>query len=210
MMILCTGQEAVGAGVCAALAPEDAIITNHRSHSHLLSKGADPKLLMAEIFCKKTGYNKGKSGTLHLAVPEVNAPCTTTVVGGGPPIAVGRAFAQQYRKQRRVTVCFIGDGAANEGSFHEALNLASLWELPVIFVCENNLYAGAQRYEEETWRALCPIPRLRGDMLAEGLISAEELREMEADIEEVVKDAVRFAEESPYPDPQDALEDLFA
>ncbi len=74
MMILCTGQEAVGAGVCAALAPEDAIITNHRSHSHLLSKGADPKLLMAEIFCKKTGYNKGKSGTLHLAVPEVNAP----------------------------------------------------------------------------------------------------------------------------------------
>ena len=143
MMILCTGQEAVGAGVCAALAPEDVIITNHRSHSHLLSKGADPKLLMAEIFCKKTGYNKGKSGTLHLAVPEVNAPCTTTVVGGGPPIAVGRAFAQQYRKQKRVTVCFIGDGAANEGSFHEALNLASLWDLPVIFVCENNLYAGA-------------------------------------------------------------------
>ena len=283
MMILCTGQEAVGAGVCAALAPEDAIITNHRSHSHLLSKGADPKLLMAEIFCKKTGYNKGKSGTLHLAVPEVNAPCTTTVVGGGPPIAVGRAFAQQYRKQKRVTVCFIGDGAANEGSFHEALNLASLWDLPVVFVCENNLYAGAQRYEEhtkvkniadraagyampgvvvdgndalavyeaaveareralagegptlieyktyrwhghgesdlqlyqpkeeiETWQAMCPIPRLRGDMLAEELISAEELREMEACIEKIVEDAVRFAEESPYPDPQEALQDVFA
>ena len=150
MMILCTGQEAVGAGVCAALQPEDVIITNHRSHSHLLAKGADPKALMAEIFGKRTGCNKGKSGTLHLAVPEVNAPCTTTVVGSGPPIAVGHAFAQQYRQEKRVTVCFIGDGATNEGSFHEALNLASLWRLPVIFVCENNLYAGAQRYEAHT------------------------------------------------------------
>jgi acetoin:2,6-dichlorophenolindophenol oxidoreductase subunit alpha len=75
---------------------------------------------MAEIFGKRTGCNKGKSGTLHLAVPEVNAPCTTTVVGGGPPIAAGRAFAQQYRQEKSVTVCFIGDGATNEGSFHEA------------------------------------------------------------------------------------------
>ena len=150
MMILCTGQEAVGAGVCAALEPADVIVTNHRSHSHLLAKGADPNALMAEIYGKSTGCNKGKSGTLHLAVPEVNAVCTTTVVGGGPPIAVGRAFSQQYRRQERVTVCFVGDGAANEGSFHEALNLASVWALPVIFVCENNLYAGAQRYEEHT------------------------------------------------------------
>ena len=283
MMILCTGQEAVGAGVCAALQPNDAIITNHRSHSHLLAKGADPKSLMAEIFGKRTGCNKGKSGTLHLAVPEINAPCTTTVVGGGPPIAVGRAFAQQYRKEKTVTVCFIGDGAANEGSFHEALNLASVWSLPVIFVCENNLYAGAQRYEEHTkvkhiadraagyampgmvvdgndalevyasaleararavagegptlieyktyrwrghgendlqlyqpaeeiaaWQASCPIPKLRSDMLAQKLISADELREMERRIDAVVRDAVRFAEESPYPEPREALEDVFA
>jgi acetoin:2,6-dichlorophenolindophenol oxidoreductase subunit alpha len=283
MMILCTGQEAVGAGVCAALQADDVIITNHRSHSHLLAKGADPNALMAEIFGKKTGCNKGKSGTLHLAVPEVNAPCTTTVVGGGPPIAAGRAFAQQYRQEKSVTVCFIGDGAANEGSFHEALNLASVWDLPVIFVCENNLYAGAQRYEEHTrakniadraagyampgvvvdgndalavyasaldararalagegptlieyktyrwrghgetdiqlyqpkeeieaWQALCPIPKLRGDMLAEGLISADELQEMERGIEAIVRDAILFAEQSPYPEPHEALEDLFA
>jgi TPP-dependent pyruvate/acetoin dehydrogenase alpha subunit len=283
MMILCTGQEAVGAGVCAALQPEDVIITNHRSHSHLLAKGADPKALMAEIFCKRTGCNKGKSGTLHLAVPEVNALCTTTVVGGGPPIAVGNAFAHQYRQEKRVTVCFIGDGAANEGSFHEALNLASVWGLPVIFVCENNLYAGAQRYEHHSkapniadraagyampgvvvdgndalavyssaveararavagdgptlieyktyrwrghgeadlqlyqpkeeiaaWQALCPIPKLRGDMLAQGLISKGELREMENHIDAIVRDAIRFAEESPYPDPHEALEDVFA
>ncbi len=283
MMILCTGQEAVGAGVCAALEPQDVIITNHRSHSHLLAKGADPKQLMAEIFCKKTGCNKGKSGTLHLAVPEVNAPCTTTVVGGGPPIAVGRAFAQQYRGEQCVTVCFIGDGAANEGSVHEAMNLASVWRLPVVFVCENNVYAGAQRYEEHTraaniadraagyampgvvvdgndavavydsvkeareralagegptlienktyrwrghgendlqlyqpkdeiarWQAACPIPRLRADMLAEGLVSADEVRAMDAQAEAVVLEAIRFAEESPYPEPHEALEDVFA
>jgi len=283
MMILCTGQEAVGAGVSAALEMEDVIITNHRSHSHLLAKGADPKLLMAEIYGKKTGCNKGKSGTLHLAVPEINAPCTTTVVGGGPPIAVGRAFAQQYRKEKNVTVCFIGDGAANEGSFHEAVNLASLWSLPVLFVCENNLYAGAQRYDEHTkvrniaeraagyaipgvvvdgndalavytsaveararavagegptlieyktyrwrghgesdlqlyqpkeeieaWQAMCPIPKLRDELLAEGLISPDELGEMESRMDAIVKDAIRFAEESPYPEPHEALQDVFA
>lgn len=283
MMILCTGQEAVGAGVSAALEMEDVIITNHRSHSHLLAKGADPKLLMAEIYGKKTGCNKGKSGTLHLAVPEINAPCTTTVVGGGPPIAVGRAFAQQYRKEKNVTVCFIGDGATNEGSFHEAVNLASLWSLPVLFVCENNLYAGAQRYDEHTkihniaeraagyaipgvvvdgndalavytsaveararavagegptlieyktyrwrghgesdlqlyqpkeeieaWQAMCPIPKLRDELLAEGLISPDELGEMESRMDAIVKDAIRFAEESPYPEPHEALQDVFA
>lgn len=283
MMILCTGQEAVGAGVCAALQPADAIITNHRSHSHLLAKGADPKALMAEIFCKRTGCNKGKSGTLHLAVPEVNAPCTTTVVGGGPPIAAGRAFAQQYRKEQNVTVCFVGDGATNEGSFHEAVNLASVWHLPVIFVCENNMYAGAQRHEEHTkakniadraagyaipgvvvdgndtlavyrsamaarvralagegptlieyktyrwrghgeadpqiyqpkdeiaaWQARCPIPKLSGDMLTEGSISAAELKALEVQIDALVQEAIRFAEESPYPEPHEALEDVFA
>lgn len=282
MMILCTGQEAVGSGVCAALAPEDVIISNHRSHNHLLAKGADPKAIMAEIYGKSTGCNKGKSGTLHLAVPEVNAICTTTVVGGGPPIAVGVAFAQQYRNENAVTVCLFGDGAADEGSFHEALNLASLWRLPVIFVCENNLYAGAQRYEEHTrtrnvadraggysmpgevvdgndaveiheavrrarelalagggptliecktyrcrghgesdhqlyqpkeeiaaWQEKCPVPRLREKMLADGLISAGELSGMEDEVKRIVDDAVRFAEESPYPDPEEALDDVF-
>jgi acetoin:2,6-dichlorophenolindophenol oxidoreductase subunit alpha len=281
MMILCTGQEAVGTGVCAALDPEDVIISNHRSHSHLLAKGADPKALMAEIYGKRTGCNKGKSGTLHLSVPEVNAPCTTTIVGGGLPIAVGVAFAQQYKAEKSVTVCLFGDGAADEGSFHEALNLASLWNLPVVFVCENNLYAGAQRYEEHTrvkdiadravayampgeivdgndavavykatlrareravagggptlmecktyrcrghgesdpqhyqpkdeiaaWVEKCPIPRLREEMLSQRLITSEELRRMEAEISQIVSDAVRFAEESPYPNPEEALEDV--
>lgn len=150
MMIVCTGQEAVAAGTGAALKPEDVIISNHRSHGHLIAKGADPKQIMAEIFGRRTGYNKGKSGTLHIAAPEVNALCTTTVVGGGIPIAVGTAFANQYLSDGAVTVCYFGNGAADEGSFHEALNLAGLWNLPVIFICENNIYSGAQRLEEHT------------------------------------------------------------
>jgi pyruvate dehydrogenase E1 component alpha subunit len=197
------------------------------------------------------------------------------------PIAVGVAFAQHYRKEESVTVCLFGDGAADEGSFHESLNLASLWNLPVIFVCENNLYAGAQRYEEHTrvkdiadravayavpgdvvdgndevavyeatlrarqhaisgggptliecktyrcrghgesdqqlyqskdeiasWQMKCPIPRLRGELLSHGLITGEELQEMEATINAIVEEAVRFAEESPYPEPEEALDDV--
>ena len=144
MQILATGQEAVAVGVIEALNPADVLVGNHRSHGHLLAKGADPRQLMAEIMVKATGVNKGKSGTLHMAVPEVNALMTSTVVGAGPPLAVGAAFAQQYRNAPDITVVFFGDGAAAEGSVHEAMNLAALWKLPILFVCENNCWAGAQ------------------------------------------------------------------
>ncbi|MGI6655298.1 MAG: thiamine pyrophosphate-dependent dehydrogenase E1 component subunit alpha [Desulfobulbus sp.] len=283
MMILCTGQEAVSSGACAALRPEDVIITHHRSHGHLLAKGADASTLMAEIYGKKDGCNKGKSGTLHLAVPEINAPCTSTVVGASPPLAVGRAFAQQYRGEKAVTLCFTGDGATNEGSVHEAMNLAAVWQLPVIFLCENNVYAGAQRYEVHTraeniadrapgyampgvvvdgndaqavyeavraareravsgkgptliecktyrwrghgesddqryqpkdeiaaWKERCPIVRLRKQMLEQGEISEQELKELEQQADVVVRAAIDFAEASPWPEPHEALEDVFA
>lgn len=144
MQILATGQEAVAVGIVEALQPDDVIVSNHRSHGHLLAKGADPGPLMAEIMGKATGVGKGKSGTLHMAVPEVNALMTSTVVGAGPPLAVGAAFAQQYRGKPEITVVFFGDGAAAEGSVHEAMNLAALWKLPLLFVCENNCWAGAQ------------------------------------------------------------------
>lgn len=149
LALLCTGQEAAAVGACAALRRDDVIISNHRSHGHLLAKGADPNALMAEIYGKRTGYCKGKSGTLHIAAPEIGAPCTTTVVGGGIPIAVGCAFSAQYRGTDQVTLCFFGDGAANEGSFHEAVNLASVWTLPVVFLCENNCYAAAQHLRDQ-------------------------------------------------------------
>ncbi len=145
MQILAVGQEAVAVGVVEALEPADVLVSNHRSHGHLLARGAAPDTLMAEIMAKATGVNKGKAGTLHLTVPEVNAILTSTVVGAGPPLAVGAAFAQQYRQESHITVVFFGDGAAAEGSVHEAMNLAALWKLPVLFVCENNSWAGAQK-----------------------------------------------------------------
>lgn len=152
MQILAIGQEAVAVGIVQALRPDDVIVSNHRSHGHLLARGADPRLLMAEIMGKATGINKGKSGTLHLTVREVNALMTSTVVGAGPPLAVGAAFAQQYRNESNITAVFFGDGAAAEGSVHEAMNLAALWRLPVLFVCENNWWAGAQKFSQH-----CPV-----------------------------------------------------
>lgn len=150
MQILANGQEAVAAGVVSALEPEDIIVSNHRSHGHLLARGADLNSLMAEIMAKADGINHGKAGTLHLSVPEINAPMTSTVVGAGPPLAVGAAFAQQYQGVNGVTVVFFGDGAAAEGSVHEAMNLSGIWKLPILFVCENNGWAGAQRPEEHS------------------------------------------------------------
>ena len=155
MQILAVGQEAVSAGVAAALQPADVIVSNHRSHGHLLCRGADPRPLLAEIMGKAAGINGGKAGTLHLVVPEINALMTSTVVGAGPPMAAGAAFAQQYTGSGHMTVVFFGDGAAAEGSVHEAMNLAALWKLPLLFVCENNCWAGAQRYEQH-----CPVPDL--------------------------------------------------
>lgn len=115
MQILANGQEAVAAGVVSALEPEDIMVSNHRSHGHLLARGADLNSLMAEIMAKADGVNGGKAGTLHLAVPEVNALMTSTVVGAGSPLALGAAFAQQYKTVNGVTVVFFGDGAAAEG-----------------------------------------------------------------------------------------------
>jgi TPP-dependent pyruvate/acetoin dehydrogenase alpha subunit len=150
MQILAVGQEAVAVGVVEALKTDDVIVSNHRSHGHLLARGADPDRLMAEIMTKETGVNKGKAGTLHLSVPEANAILTSTVVGAGPPLAAGAAFAQQYRGEGSITVVFFGDGAAAEGSVHEAMNLAALWKLPLLFVCENNSWAGAQKLSQHS------------------------------------------------------------
>ncbi len=164
MQILATGQEAVAVGVIRPLTQQDVIVTNHRSHGHLLARGADPKTLMAEIMGRATGVNGGKSGTLHLIVPEVNALMTSTVVGAGPPMAVGAAFAQQYKGESSITVVFFGDGAAAEGSVHEAMNLAGVWKLPVLFVCENNCWAGAQSLSEH-----CSVGNIAGRASSYGM-----------------------------------------
>lgn len=134
------GEEAVGAGVCAALRDDDYITSTHRGHGHVIAKGGDLNRMMAELFAKATGYCKGKGGSQHIADFEIGMLGACGIVGGGIPIAVGAGLSAKFRKTDQVSVCFFGDGAANEGSFHESINLASAFNLPVIFVCENNQY----------------------------------------------------------------------
>lgn len=134
------GEEAVATGACAALRRTDYITSTHRGHGHLIAKGGDLKRMMAEIFGKTTGYCKGKGGSMHIADVELGILGANGIVGGGGPIANGAALAIQYRKEDNVAVCFFGDGASNQGTTQEALNLASAWKLPIIFVNENNGY----------------------------------------------------------------------
>jgi TPP-dependent pyruvate/acetoin dehydrogenase alpha subunit len=134
------GAEAVGAGVCAALRNDDYIISTHRGHGHVIAKGGDMQRMMAELFGKVTGYCKGKGGSMHIADFEIGMLGACGIVGGGIPVAVGAGLSASYRGTDQVSVTFFGDGAANEGSFHESLNLASVLKLPVLFVCENNQY----------------------------------------------------------------------
>jgi TPP-dependent pyruvate/acetoin dehydrogenase alpha subunit len=134
------GQEAVATGVCANLRPDDRIISNHRGHGHCIAKGADLNRMMAEIFGRKTGYCKGKGGSMHIADFGIGMLGANGIVAGGLPIAGGAALAAQLEGGDKVVVLFFGDGASNEGEFHEVLNLASIWKLPLIFACENNGY----------------------------------------------------------------------
>ena len=135
------GEEAIATGVCAALRKQDYITSTHRGHGHLIAKGGDVKRMMAEILGRATGYCKGKGGSMHIADLDLGMLGANGIVGGGPPIAAGAALASQYKNEDNVTVCFFGDGAANQGTTHEAMNLASCWKLPVIYVNENNGYA---------------------------------------------------------------------
>ena len=134
------GEEAVAVGVCSALNKDDYIISTHRGHGHIIAKGGQVKKMMAEIFAKSTGYCKGKGGSMHIVDVSLGILGANGIVGAGLAIAPGAALSAQMRKTDQVTVCFFGDGASNRGTFHEALNLSSIWNLPVIFICENNQY----------------------------------------------------------------------
>ena len=134
------GQEAVATGVCTALAEEDLILSTHRGHGHCISKGIDLNKMMAELLGKATGYCKGKGGSMHIADLDVGNLGANGVVGGGLPLSVGAGLTTKMKGIDRVVVCFFGDGATNQGVFHESLNLASVWKLPIIFVCEDNKY----------------------------------------------------------------------
>lgn len=278
---LSIGQEGIPTGVCAALRPEDYIVSNHRGHGHTIAKGARLNLMMAEIFGKATGVCRGKGGSMHIADFSVGMLGANGVVGGGFSIATGAGLSIKLRGTDQVAVCFFGDGAANRGTFHEAVNMAAVWKLPVVFVCENNQYASttafratcpvadiadrsvgygipgvkvdgndvtrvAEAAEEAVGRARhgggptlleCKTYRMRGHFvgdperyrtreevqsygrldpirrLAERLIAAGvapgTLEEVQARACAAVEQAVQFAEESPFPQPADALTDLF-
>lgn len=136
----CVGQEATAVGACAALNAADIITSTHRGHGHLLAKGGEPKFMMAELAARSTGYCGGKGGSLHMTDFDLGILGANGIVAGGIPMASGAALAFKMRGEDRVALAFFGDGAVNEGAFHEAANLAGLWKLPIIFFCENNLY----------------------------------------------------------------------
>ncbi|MFH0797748.1 MAG: thiamine pyrophosphate-dependent dehydrogenase E1 component subunit alpha [Candidatus Omnitrophota bacterium] len=142
MLHLCIGQEAVAVGVVSVLQVGEYIVSTHRGHGHFIAKGADIRLMMAELFGKKTGYCKGKGGSMHIADIDLGHLGANGIVGESLPIATGAALAfKNIRQTSQIVVCFFGDGALNMGVFHESLNLAGLWKLPVVYICENNLYA---------------------------------------------------------------------
>ncbi len=144
------GEEAIASGVCASLTDSDYIASTHRGHGHTIAKGADLNRVMAEIFGKKTGSCKGKGGSMHIADFSVGMLGANGVVGGGFNLAVGAALAIKKQKRDNVSVVFFGDGSSNRGTFHEAMNLASAWKLPTIFVCENNQWASTTPYRTTT------------------------------------------------------------
>lgn len=280
---LYVGEEAVATGVCANLTERDYITSTHRGHGHLIAKGGKIDLMMAELFGKATGYCKGKGGSMHIADVDLGILGANGIVGAGLPIATGAAFACKYKKTDSVAVCFFGDGASNRGTFHEALNMASIWKLPVIFVAENNMY-GISNYqknhmniadiadraaaygipgvsvdgndiiavyeaaaeavsrarkgdgptliecktwrhrghfegdpqvykdqaEQEAWLKKDPIPRFETKLMELNYASQADLDAIKTEIQAEVEAAVRFAESSPYPNPEDVYTDVYA
>lgn len=147
---LCVGQEASASGSIGVLQAKDKIISTHRGHGHCIAKEGDVNKMMAELFGRVTGYCKGKGGSMHIADVEKGNLGANGIVGGGIPLAVGAALTSKMKNQGYVVLCFFGDGASNEGSFHEALNLAAIWDLPVVFICENNQYGMSGPVKEMT------------------------------------------------------------
>ena len=277
------GQEAVPTGICAHLTKDDYVLGTHRSHHHCIAKGVDLNQMMSELLGKATGTNKGKGGTMHIADIGKGMLGANGVVGSNLPVATGVALSAKLQGTDRMTVVFFGDGAANQGQFHEALNLAAIWKLPVIFLCENNRYAEstpseyaiaggsvakraagygipgivadgqsvldiyevggeairraragegptlieAQTYrymghysgdnprlyrteeEEEYYRSRDCIQRLKSHLLQSEIATEEEIQALDGRATEAVAAAVRFADESPFPAPEDLYTDVY-
>jgi len=276
------GQEAVAVGVCAALGPGAALTSTHRGHGHMLARGASPARMYAELYARRDGYNRAKGGSLHMIDTELGFLGANGIVGGGIPLATGAGLQLKRAGVRDVAVSFFGDGATNEGAFHESLNLASLWKLPVLYVCENNLYGeftrqdrhqvvkdvatravayeipgviadgndvldvrrvardavaravagegptlieaktyrhrghyegdmGRYRPPDEVaeWLARDPIITFGARLVADHGVTQETLDATAAEVERTLEEAAAFAEASPHPAPEEALEDVY-
>ena len=277
------GEEATATGACAALRPDDYITSTHRGHGHVIAKGGKTDLMMAELYGKKTGYCHGKGGSMHIADMDIGMLGANGIVGGGISIATGAALSAQIRGTDQVSVCFFGDGASNRGTFHEGVNLAAIWNLPVVYVIENNVYAettsitdtcklpnvadrasaygipdvtidgndvmavyeavgeaiararrgeGPTMVECKTYRwhghyegdtqpykakeeveqsmKKDPIPTFRKQLVERGVLTEQDADKIDQEINEEIEKAVKFAEESPFPAPEETLEDVFA
>lgn len=277
------GEEAIAAGVCAALTPDDYITSTHRGHGHCIAKGHDLDRMMAELYGKQTGYCGGKGGSMHIASPHLNNLGANGIVGAGIPIGAGAALSSHLRGTDQVAVSFFGDGALAQGAFHEAMNLAALWDLPFIGVVENNQYGEMSSLEEQQavttladratsygipgvdvdgmdveavyhatsdaveraragegpsllvcetyrfkghhqgdtefyrteddikpWRERDPLRTYPDHLISEDVITPDEWSAIEAEIEAKVDDAVAYARDSPFPDPQAAYDNVYA
>ena len=280
---LYAGEEAVAVGAIQALYDKDYVLSTYREHGHCIAKGAEPRVVMAELFGKATGISHGRGGSMHLFDPILRFMGGYAIVGGGLPLAVGLGLSIAYKEEQEIVACFFGDGALPQGAFHESLNLAALWNLPVIFICENNfygmgtlvanavsqehLYKFAEPYkipgvrvdgmdvlevygavmeaaararegdgpslieavtyrfrghsmsdpveyrskrEERIWLERDPIKNLRKKLLTERNVAEPRLKEIETDVEAVIDDAVRFADESPEPSIEDVSKHVYA
>ncbi len=279
---LYAGEEAIGVGVCAHLTERDYITSTHRGHGHCIAKGVDINSMMAEVYGKATGACKGKGGSMHIADVDKGMLGANGIVGAGGPLACGSGFMAKTLGTDQVTVCFFGDGAAEQGTMHESMNLACVWNLPVVFICENNGYAestpwgyhcaaknisdravaydmpgvmvdgtdlfavyeaaeeaiararrgegpsliecrGFRYYghfegdatlyftegEKEQNHARDPIEKFKKRGLERNLFTEDELAKIDSEATALVEDAVKFAEESPWPAPEEVLTDVY-
>ena len=280
---LYAGEEAVAVGAISALTNKDYVVSTYREHGHCLAKGASARAVMAELFAKVTGVSRGRGGSMHLFDANLRFMGGYAIVGAGLPLAVGLGLAIAYKEEPEVVCCFFGDGALPQGAFHESLNMASLWKLPVIFVCENNfygmgtmvqnaicqeeLYRFAEPYkmpgvrvdgmdvlevytaitqavarareddgpslieavtyrfrghsmsdpaeyrsrrEERIWQERDPIKRFQRNLIAERRISQDRLDAIDKEVNGIVEDAVRFAQESPEPPLDELTKDVYS
>lgn len=280
---LYVGEEAVAVGACSAINKDDYITSTHRGHGHLIAKGGDLKKAMAELYAKETGYCKGKGGSMHIAAPELGMLGANGIVGAGIPIATGAALSAKYQKNGRIAVCFFGDGASNQGTFHEALNIGASFNLPVVYVCENNLYGVGTRQRDvrkvehiaerakaydmpgvivdgndveavynavkeaadrarrgegptliecktyrhythftgepdtyrskeeiDFWKTKDPLKLYPQKLMQEGVIDEDGIKKIQKEVEDEINEAVEFAERSPNPKLESALDDVYA